>query len=526
MAPPGGDKDIIPPELIEVIPKDGSTKFKGGRVELKFSEYLDENSIKNSIKIFPLLSKNPVITYKGNRLFIDFSDSLPDNQTIIMIINRKLADEHKIKLAKGMQIAYSTGENIDQGSIKGKVFYSKKSSVNLWKIKDTLDVLNYFNRASDYVIDADDQGEFEFNYLSEGLYKIVAVDQLFAGVPIIQDRIPFGLWWESEIKIPEQELENINLRIPEQKKGLGIVSARSMGGSWGEILFLDDISEEIDNLIVDIFYEDGTKAVNQIFEDPIDKKKINFIIDKIVDNDISISIYNKIKSDNDSGFVKIKMDTTFDTTYIKITHPIPKQVLKIERDKIVPLKVAFSNLVDENKNKSSFLLMEDSTSIEFNVIWKSPLLAHVVPIDNWKPKKQYFIKIYKDSVSFVHSKGLEDSIIVVPFLTKQFQEFGSLLIKPENKFPDSIIAELKPLGGKASVRSSNVNLNGQINIEKLPEGNYKLLFYQDVNEDSKHSTGKLLPYQPAEWFQEYSDTVKIRANWQMELEKVKINLES
>ena len=45
MAPPGGDKDVIPPELIEVIPADGSTKFEGGRVELKFSEYLDVNSI-------------------------------------------------------------------------------------------------------------------------------------------------------------------------------------------------------------------------------------------------------------------------------------------------------------------------------------------------------------------------------------------------------------------------------------------------------------------------------------------------
>ena len=526
MAPPGGDKDVIPPELIEVIPADGSTKFEGGRVELKFSEYLDENSIKNSIKIFPLLSKNPVFIYKGNRIFIDFSDSLPDNQTIIIIINRNLADEHKIKLAKGIQIAYSTGKNIDQGSIKGKVFYSKTSSVNLWKIKDTLDVLNYFSRASDYVIDADDQGEFEFNYLSEGLYKIVAVDQLFAGVPIIQDRIPFGLWWKSEIKIPEQKFENINLRIPEQKKGLGIVSARSLGGSWGEILFFDDISNEIDNLILDIFYEDGTKAVTQISEDPIDKKKINFIIDKIVDNDISISIYNNIKSGNDSGFVKIKMDTTFDTTYIKITHPIPKQVLKIERDKIVPLKVAFSNLIDKKKNNPSFILLEDSASIEFNVIWKSPLLAHLVPIHNWKPKKQYFIKINKDSFSFVHSKGLKDSTIVVPFLTKQFQGFGSLLIKPEKKFPDRIIAELKPIEKKASIHKSIVNLNGQIIIEKIPEGNYKLLFYQDLNKDSKHSTGTLLPYQPAEWFQDYSDTVKIRANWQMELDKVKINLES
>ena len=62
MAPPGGNKDIIPPELIEIIPINGSTQFKGGRVELKFSEYLDENSLKNAIKIFPLLS-NEMLFY-------------------------------------------------------------------------------------------------------------------------------------------------------------------------------------------------------------------------------------------------------------------------------------------------------------------------------------------------------------------------------------------------------------------------------------------------------------------------------
>ena len=99
-----------------------------------------------------------------------------------------------------MQIAYSTGENIDQGSIKGN-FYSKILCKSL-ENKRYVRCFKLFNRASDYVIDADDQGEFEFNYLSKGLYKIVAVDQLFAGVPIIQDRIPFGLWWKSEIKIP------------------------------------------------------------------------------------------------------------------------------------------------------------------------------------------------------------------------------------------------------------------------------------------------------------------------------------
>ena len=45
MSPPGGPKDETPPELIEVIPPDGTTNFKGGRVELLFSEYLDGNNL-------------------------------------------------------------------------------------------------------------------------------------------------------------------------------------------------------------------------------------------------------------------------------------------------------------------------------------------------------------------------------------------------------------------------------------------------------------------------------------------------
>ena len=42
MSPPGGPKDETPPELIEVTPPNGTTYFKGGRVELLFSEYIDE----------------------------------------------------------------------------------------------------------------------------------------------------------------------------------------------------------------------------------------------------------------------------------------------------------------------------------------------------------------------------------------------------------------------------------------------------------------------------------------------------
>ena len=76
MPPPGGPKDETPPELVKVTPPDGTTYFEGGKVELLFSEYLDESSYERSITVLPLLSQKPEIIFKGNRLIIDFPDSL------------------------------------------------------------------------------------------------------------------------------------------------------------------------------------------------------------------------------------------------------------------------------------------------------------------------------------------------------------------------------------------------------------------------------------------------------------------
>ena len=57
MSPPGGPKDVIPPKLIETIPPDGTTHFKGDKVELVFDEYLDEDTIERAVNILPSFDK-------------------------------------------------------------------------------------------------------------------------------------------------------------------------------------------------------------------------------------------------------------------------------------------------------------------------------------------------------------------------------------------------------------------------------------------------------------------------------------
>ena len=53
-------------------------------------------------------------------------------------LNRNIKDEHRIALARTVQLAYSTGEKISNGVIVGKVYGSGDKSVYLWKINDAI----------------------------------------------------------------------------------------------------------------------------------------------------------------------------------------------------------------------------------------------------------------------------------------------------------------------------------------------------------------------------------------------------
>ena len=134
--PPGGPKDIVAPELLFSNPISGATYFSSSEIELTFNEFIDEKSIMSAINIYPQLLTKPDFIYKGKRIIIQLPDSLDENQTYILSINRNLKDEHGVPLAKNIQLAFSTGAFIDQASISGRVFHDGEISVHLWQIKD------------------------------------------------------------------------------------------------------------------------------------------------------------------------------------------------------------------------------------------------------------------------------------------------------------------------------------------------------------------------------------------------------
>ena len=526
MSPPGGPKDIIPPKLVETIPPDGTTHFKGDKVELVFNEYLDEDTIERAVIILPSSDKKLEFTYKGKRIYVEFPDSLFKNQTYIISINRELSDEHGVKLDKGVQVAFSTGSKIDQGSISGKIEYFNEASLNLWKVRDSIDYIKFYERKPDYVFDASNNGGFEFKYLSSGEYRLTAVDRTVSGMPINLERTIYGLGWLPEIKISNQkEIEGVNIRILEKTGPIKMINAESLQQSWGKISFSGDITDIVDDLSIELIVEDSVIISADYFLNPKDNSKLYFITDNQINNYVSIRT-NSLKKNSinivDSSKIRLKMESFNDTTDLSIIQPNSKYILDIEQEKIKPLKIIFSNLINTKLNEKSFSIARDSIAIPFEVFWESPLSINLFPKYNWEPNSSYTLRIMRDLIAPIYGRSLKDSIASIDFKTSNYTGFGSLLIKTNIKSNEQIFAELKNVEKLVPEFRSVVNSNGNTSMINIPEGNYFLMFFKDSDNNKTYSPGNIYPYVPSEWFYNYPDTVEIRSNWDMELEVVDI----
>ena len=526
MSPPGGPKDIIPPKLVETIPPDGTTHFKGDKVELVFNEYLDEDTIERAVIILPSSDKKLEFTYKGKRIYVEFHDSLFENQTYIISINRELSDEHGVKLDKGVQVAFSTGSEIDQGSISGKIEYFNEASLNLWKVRDSIDYIKFYERKPDYVFDASNNGGFEFKYLSSGEYRLTAVDRTVSGMPINLERTIYGLGWLPEINISNQKkIEGVNIRILEKTGPIKMINAESLQQSWGRISFSGDITDIVDDLSIELIAEDSVIISADYFLNPKDNSKLYFITENQINNYVSIRT-NSLKKNSinivDSSKIRLKMESFNDTTDLSIIQPNSKYILDIEQEKIKPLKIIFSNLINTKLNKKSFSIARDSIAIPFEVFWESPLSINLFPKYNWEPNSSYTLRIMRDLIAPIYGRSLKDSIASIDFKTSSYTGFGSLLINTNIESNEQIFAELKNVEKLVPEFRSVVNSSGNTSMINIPEGNYFLMFFKDIDNNKVYSPGNIYPYVPSEWFYNYPDTVEIRSNWDMELEVVDI----
>ena len=527
-SPSGGPKDEIPPEVVKIIPPDKSINFKGGKIKITFSEFIEESSIHKSIKVFPKPLNPITIGLKNPNVIIELNDSLIKDQTYIISINRNLIDEHKVKIKQEVQLAFSTGEKIDNGSIKGKVYHSSLASVGLWKInKINEDSKMFFKRVPDYVVDASDNGEFHFNFLSDGLYKIISVDKSISGLPIDERKMIYGLPAQNIFEINNLDsLKDIKIKIPEVGGNNKMIKAEYITGGWGRLIFSHEVNNW-ENTISILVYDDDLQLLSpKLFKDPLDDYTINFKLDQKNPGYVdikTIQLKDSALSKLDSSRIRLEIKNQIDSINIEVVSPHSKFIQEVESEIIEPLEIVFSSLIQYNFNKNSIWLKRDSINIPIIVDQNSYMSIIVTPQINWEENSLYELNIGKDFIKPLYASSLKDSLNIISFKTSKFKKFGNFMGDLEGVLDSVMVIELSSLDNTSKKFQTNVNLDGSFKMSKVPEGDYSIRIYADVDKNNKFSHGTLNPYKPAEWFETYPDTINIRGNWDLEMKNIKVN---
>lgn len=178
-APSGGDKDTIPPYIVDIKPLPGATNFplEKGKILFEFNEYV---VIKTASDIFlsPPLDKMPKSRIVGKKLEITFEGKLEPNTTYTLNLNGALADNNEGNKFPGFTYVFSTGDQIDSMFVTGTVLdcntLSPIKGATVLLYKDHSDSAVFLKRP--YAAGkTDDWGYFVLPFIQDTLYRIYAM---------------------------------------------------------------------------------------------------------------------------------------------------------------------------------------------------------------------------------------------------------------------------------------------------------------------------------------------------------------
>ena len=210
-APQGGLVDSTPPKLQSTNPKILTNLNEGQKITLSFNEYIKEESLKNSIELFPGVDEKISYEYLGKDIIITLPSNLDKDKTYVISLNSNFSDEQNVKLKENIVIPISLSNTINNGSIKGQIFGSfKRPSILLWK--GVIEKEDLIQDEPDYVILS--SNKFNFDYLSFDKYTVVAVDLYNPRLPLDENIVSFHS--EKFIDVKEDDITKINFYFNNQ----------------------------------------------------------------------------------------------------------------------------------------------------------------------------------------------------------------------------------------------------------------------------------------------------------------------
>ncbi len=512
VAPTGGEKDILPPKVVQSEPANPSVNFHGKKIQINFNEFVTLKELNSQLIISPPLKKTPEVKVKNKTLSMVLEDTLKPNTTYTFNFGNAIADYTEQNVIDNFQFVFSTGAALDSLTVSGKVQKSfnhvpeKGVLVMLYAVeKMTSDSFPY-HELPDYFGKTNEFGNYSINNVRAGKYKLFALKDGNSNYLFDSDdeQISFV---DSVLTIAQALLVDLDL-FQEQKSKL----------------YLKKPVKIFDGQLICAF----SKPAEELSFEPLQPtQKFKWKATEISVNQDTARFWFAGAAMDSLKLKVISKGKTFDTLQVALPKVVAESAGREKKRLTITSTISSSVRFDLNKKISFLLSAPISKFLASKVILtnrKDTLPILVSSTDSLKRKFELAAKFLEDSTyqllipqgTFEDFNGLKNDTVRFVFRLLSQRDYGTLklalkLKEGSGNFIFQLLDEKENVVNERFINKSEVLL-----FDFLQPQNYKFKLIADSNKNKKWDTGKFLEHRLAETTIYYPQVLTVRANWDLE----------
>ena len=532
--PPGGPVDKAPPEIIKVFPTSNSILVdRDTKITIEFSERVQAKSVEDAIFISPRHSEDPAYKWKrGRKLIIEFPDSLKKDRTYVLTIGTDAVDLRRNRMENSFQLAFSTGEKLDQGRISGTVYGNsgiEGTIIGAYTLQPEQEV-NPAQITAEYVTQCNTTGDYRLSYIAPDNYRLFAINDKDGNGKYNNGYDGIGIP-TTDVTLTEDQLsvDNINFQIAVKDTILpGIKSVIDINQHHVDIRF-DGPLAQIKKVNPQFYFsitgeetKEDTLEILSFFPNSLDGSRFHLKTGK-QDSGRSYIIVAR----NLFDLAGNPIDTTYNS-YVFSGSSLPDtlqptlifQSIK-DKTKEVPLNSAINLIFSEALICSTFeqhFALTDSNEVEIkgSYLRKNPTDFTFVPDTKLASQMTYFVHVTVDSVFDEFGNSLADSAIDFKFTTVNKDTLSAINGIVKDNLTDAkgkihLIATL--IGSQNITYNTVLDSAGLYMFDEIFPGIYSIYGFIDADSNGVYSYGQVIPFVPAERFLFLPDSIKVRSRW-------------
>lgn len=525
--PEGGPIDTTPPEIISVYPAPNTVNYTEKKIILEFSEYVDRASVQRSIFISPAIP-NVEFDWSSTEVELDFTEDLKPQTTYVVTVGTDVKDVRQgNKMTNAFSLAFSTGEKIDKGIIRGKVFDDKPDGVMIfsYRINDIEpDTLNPTHTRPGYITQTGKDGSFTLTNLANGIYRLFAIRDTYGN--LLYDPEADDAGTTADVELSDVDTVRSHVQFILAKEDTTAPRIQSVGTA--------------DNRHVTVNFSEPVISVSRasfVIADTIDGTPLP--VTSLFPANDALSVFTLVTArqqegapymvtvhsiEDHSGHIinPLADRKSFPGSGVNDTLPpaIASLSIKDSTTMLLPsdsIQISFSDAVLCSSDDSLVTIRQQDTGADVpdRVIWRYPSVCIVRPLAPFTMRQQYTLTLHWKYVRDESGNGYRDTVSVFHFSTIDPDLFGSIegsFAGFGSTFP--VIIEGSNIRSKSQKHSFvKVDSAGAFKMDLLPEGNYVLKAFEDRNGNGIDDAGSVFPFRRSEQFRYYPDTIRVRPRW-------------